>query len=185
MLRNTWWSCHRAPLSSSFGCIWGSLCSPLCSYLCSVFWGTDFVSSVFLFHLAKLAVTCHPFLRKIHHWSIPWDWWFNWPLCIVEGCLKPSQCPDILDSSQTSGTVLSFFYPVYQVMVLYDKKMDTPHVWFLEFRQHTGCVKGTTGFEYISCISCSGWDVQPTVSSMLWAVVTFQVRKYFFKMSLL
>lgn len=44
----------------------GRMCSPS-AVTCTLVLGTAFVSSVFLFHVTKLAVTGHPFLRKIHH----------------------------------------------------------------------------------------------------------------------
>lgn len=180
MLRNTWWRCHKAPLSSSFGCVC-EFCSPLWSYLYSAFWGTAFVSFVFLLHLAQLAVTGHPFLGQIHPWSHGMVVKVIW--CVMEGCSKPSQCPGILDSQENFWHC--FLILLSRVLQLRPCVMKNEFTSCLVLRtDNTQDMWKEEQDLNISYINCSGWDMQTTVSSMLWAVVTFQVMKYFFKMSL-
>lgn len=100
MVRSTWWRCPKALLFIS---------------LLDVFIPVELLVlhvlghslSVLLFHVAKLALTGHPFLRKTNPWS-------HGIVVKMASCVMGVWSPlSILDSSQTSGTVFSFFYPEY------------------------------------------------------------------------
>lgn len=181
VVRNTWWRCHKAPLSSSLQDVF-----TLWSYLYPVFWGTAFVSSVFLFHVAKLAVTGHPFLRKIHHWCHGMVVQMTW--CVVEGCLKSSQCPYILDSSQTFGTVFPFFYPEYHSYgpVWYKDESTSCLVCRIQTTHGMGGRNSRIWIYFIYQLQWLRWADHCQVHTLGYsAIVPFQVSKYLLKMSLL